>query len=454
MTQALSTTALDQDLPDEQSLYELGQQALDHARACGASDAVVALGSNCGLTTSLRNRELESVEFQRDNDLAITVYFGQKRGHANTGDLKPGSIREIVEAACTIARHTQDDDAAGLPEPEHLAITPMDLALDHPAALSVSASRDWALACEDAAFAVDPRISNSEGASVNAHRSRDVLMNSIGFAGCRTATDYSLSLAIIAKSDSDMQRDYWYARAMQADALSRSDEVGRTAAARALGRLDPRKLKTQRAPVVFPPQLARGLIGHMIGAASGNALYRRASFLLEKRDTQLFPENISIAQRPHVPGRYGAAWFDAEGVATREQAIIQDGYLRSWLLGSYSARKLGLSTTGNAGGVKTLEVSPTTDQDQDALLRELDSGLLVTELMGQGVNGSTGDYSRGAAGIWYENGEPAYPVAGITIAGNLLDMYRAVGAIGSDIDPASGILCGSILVDGMTIAGD
>ncbi len=454
MTQALSTTALDQELPDEEALYALGQQALDHARACGASDASVVLGSNCGLTTSLRNRELESVEFQRDNDLSISVYFGQKRGHANTGDLKPASIREVVEAACTIAKHTQDDPAAGLPDSAFLATHCADLALDHPAALSVSASRDWALACEEAAFAVDPRISNSEGASVNAHRSRDVLMNSIGFSGCRTATDYSLSLAVIAKSSEDMQRDYWYARAMQADALSCGDEVGRVAAERALRRLDPRKLKTQRAPVVFPPQLARGLIGHLIGAASGSALYRRASFLLDRLDTQIFPDTINIIQRPHIAGRYGAAWFDAEGVATREQAIIEQGHLRTWLLGSYSARKLGLTTTGNAGGVKTLEVQPTTDQDQDALMREIGTGLLVTELMGQGVNSSTGDYSRGAAGIWYENGEPAFPVAGITIAGNLLDMYLSISAIGSDIDPASSVLCGSMLIDVMTIAGE
>ena len=454
MTQALSTTALDQELPQEQELYALGQQALDHARACGASDAAVVLGSNCGLTTSLRNRELESVEFQRDNDLSISVYFGHKRGHANTGDLKPASIREVVEAACTIAKHTQDDPAAGLPEAELLATHCPDLALDHPAALSVSASHDWALACEEAAFAVDPRISNSEGASVNAHRSRDVLMNSLGFAGCRSATDYSLSVAVIAKSAEDMQRDYWYARAMQVDALSRGDEVGRTAAQRTVRRLDPRKLKTQRAPVVFPPQLARGLIGHLLGAASGSALYRRASFLLDKLDTQLFPDCINIIQRPHVAGRYGAAWFDAEGVATREQAIIEQGYLRTWLLGSYSARKLGLTTTGNAGGVKTLEVQATTEQDQHALMQDIGTGLLVTELMGQGVNSSTGDYSRGAAGIWYENGEPAYPVAGITIASNLLDMYQSISAIGSDIDPASGVLCGSIRVDVMTIAGE
>ena len=453
ITERASDSAIDQNLPSESALYEIGQQALEAAKALGATAASVSLGSSCGLTTQLRNSELESVEFQRDNDLGITVYFGQKRGHANTGDLKPDSIKEIVAAACTIARHTQEDEAAGLPDKTALASELGDPQLDHPSALSVEQSRVWALQCEQAAFAMDSRIANSEGASVNAHRSRDVLMNSDGFRGSRTTSDYSLAVAVIAKSESDMQRDYWYVRDMQACVLNNPEEVGRIAAQRAVTRLDPRKLKTQNAAVVFPAQLARGLIGHLIGAASGGAIYRRSSFLLDKLGTQLLPSNVNIIQRPHIAGRFGAAWFDAEGVATREQALIENGHLKTWLLGSYSARKLGLQTTGNAGGIKSLEVEPTCALDQDQLMRELGSGLLVTELMGQGVNSSTGDYSRGAAGIWYENGEPAYPVAGITIAGNLLDMYQNLQAIGNDIETASTVRCGSIALASMTIAG-
>lgn len=453
MSKAIASQAIDQKLPSEDALYELGQQALDIAKQCGASGASVSLGGSCGLTTQLRNRELESVEFQRDNDLGITVYFGQRRGHANTGDLKPASIREITEAACTIARYTQEDDAAGLPDAERLATDIGDPQADHPTALSVDQSRQWALQCEQAAFDADPRIANSEGASVNAHRGRDVLMNSDGFRGARTSTDYSLSVAVIGKSDNDMQRDYWYSRALKLGELASPESIGQIAAQRAVARLDPQKLKTQTAPVVFPPQLARGLIGHMIGAISGGALYRRASFLLDKLDQRIFPDNINIIQRPHEPGRYGCNWFDGEGVATREQAIIQNGQLKTWLLGSYSARKLGLQSTGNAGGIKATDIQATTQADQHSLMQQAGSGLLITELMGQGVNGSTGDYSRGAAGIWYENGQPAYPVAGITIAGNLLDMYANIQAIGDDIDNASTLRCGSILLGSMTIAG-
>ncbi len=454
MSKVVSSQSIDQNLPSEDTLYSTGQQALDMARECGASSAVVSLGGSCGLTTQLRNGELESVEFQRDNDLGITVYFGQRRGHANTGDLKPASIREIVEAACTIARHTQEDDAAGLPDPAQLACDIGDPQLDHPTSLSVEQSREWAQQCEQAAFDSDPRITSSEGASVNAHRSRDVLMNTDGFRGAKTRTDYSLSLAAIGKDKGDMQRDYWYTRALQLDALDAPEQVGQTAARRVLARLNPQKLKTQRAPVVFPPELARGLMGHMIGAASGGALYRRSSFLLDKIDQSIFPDSVNLIQKPHLPGRFGSSWFDGEGVATREQAIIQDGILRTYLLGTYSARKLGLRSTGNAGGLKASEVLPTFDGDCQALMRQAGSGLLVTELMGQGVNSSTGDYSRGAAGIWFENGEPAYPVAGITIAGNLLEIYRNIQAIGSDIDPAATLRCGSILLEGMTIAGE
>lgn len=453
MNSAIAQQPIAQDLPAEDALYDLGQIALDHARELGASGAVVNLGSSCGLSTQLRNGTLESVEFQRDNDLGVSVYYGQRRGHASTGDLRRTSIEEAVAAACTIARHTQEDPAAGLPEKEQLATHFGDLELDYPLDLSVEHSRELALSCEQAAFDHDPKVKSSEGASVHAHRGRDILMNSLGFRGARTRSDYSLSLAVIAGQNDEMQRDYWYARSLDGSALAQAQMIGETAARRAVARLAPRKLSTRQAPILFPPQLARGLIGHLVGAASGGALYRRSSFLLDRMGEQLFPDSLNICQRPHEAGRFGVGWFDGEGVATRNLDLISEGRLSSWLLGCYSARKLGLQTTGNAGGVFSLEVAPTLDADQAALMRQAGSGLLVTELMGQGVSMQTGDYSRGAAGFWFENGEIAYPVAEITIAGNLLDMYASLRACGNDIDPAATIRCGSILLDQMTIAG-
>lgn len=453
MSHALAPTPISQTLPSAEELYDAGQSALDIAKAAGASAAAVSLGSSTGLSLSLRNGNLETLEFQRDNDLGVTVYFGQRRGHASTGDLKPHSIREVVAAACTIARHTQDDPAAGLPDEATLATQFGDPELDHPAQISVADAHAVALRCEQAAYATDPLIRNSEGASFSAHRSRDVLLNSLGFRGERCGTDYSLSVAVIAGEGDAMQRDYWYERAVQAQILDQAQAIGERAARRVLERMAPRSLATQTAAVLFPPRLAKGLIGHLLGAISGSALYRRASFLLDKLDQPLFPAAMQIRQRPHQAGWYGASWFDAEGVATRERNLIEDGHLRGWLLGSYAARKLDLASTGNAGGAQSLEVAPTHSGGEAALMRQAGSGLLVTELMGQGVNTSTGDYSRGAAGIWFENGEPAYPVAGITIAGNLLDMYRELAAVGDDVDTSSTVRCGSILLSQMTIAG-
>ena len=453
MTHELADTPLDQTLPDSEELYAAGQTALDAALAAGASGAAVSLGSSTGLSLSLRNDALENLEFQRDNDLSVSVWFGKQRGQASTGDLRPESIREVVEAACTIARHTQEDPAAGLPDPDTLATEFGDPQLDHPSPLTAAQAQALARACEQAAFGADPQIRNSEGASLSAHRSRDVLMNSLGFRGQSGGTDYSLSVAVIAGEGEGMQRDYWYERAIDAGVFDAARAIGERAARRTVERLNPRKLGTRRAPVLFPPRLARGLIGHLVGAASGGALYRRASFVLDRLDQTLFPVDVQIIQRPHRPGWIGAGWFDAEGVATAERPFIQQGRLATYLLGSYAARKLGMQSTGNAGGPQSLEVTPTVDGDEAALMRQAGTGLLVTELMGQGVSTSTGDYSRGAAGLWFENGVPVYPVAGITIAGNLLDMYRELTAIGSDVDPTATIRCGSILLGEMTIAG-
>ncbi len=453
MSTALNTVTLRQELPDQSQLREFADLALNEARRLGADAASVALGSGVGLNVNVRNRELESVEFQRDNDLGITVYFGQCRGQASSADLNSASIREVVAAACTIARHTQPDPYAGLPEAELLASNPRDLELDHPADLSVAQATELATICEAAALDADPRISNSEGANVSSHRGIDYIANSLGFRGAQATTDYSISAAVIAGSGEGMQRDYWYERGRQADIFSSGASVGQRAAQRAVARLDSRRLSTRKAAVLLPPEHARGFIGHLLSAASGGALYRRSSFLLDRLDTQVGATLLNIRQMPWIPGAYGAGWFDSEGVATREYELVRGGILASYILGSYSGRKLGLPSTGNAGGIRTLEVAPTAG-DLDSLMQQAGSGLLITELMGQGVNASTGDYSRGAAGIWFEDGSAAFPVQGITIGGNLLDLYANILAIGNDIDQRGVVRCGSILVDGLTIAGE
>ncbi|HEY1076969.1 MAG TPA: metalloprotease PmbA [Fontimonas sp.] len=439
-------------LPSAEALARNAQLALDYARAQGATQSEVSISASRGLSVSVRKGEVESLEFQQDRDLGVTVYLGHRKGNASTGDLSDAGIRSAVAAALDIARATGEDPSNGLADAELMARAFPDLDLDHPWEIDADAAIDLAAACEAAAFAADPRVQGSEGASVSSHRGRSLYANSHGFSGARLGTNHSLSCAVVAGSGEGMQRDYWYSSARSASDLLSPQAIGHKAGSRAAARLGARKLDTRTVPVLFPTELARGLWGHLIGAMSGGVLYRKASFLVDRLGEAVCSDRVTLEQRPHVPRGAGSAAYDGEGVATVERPLVSAGVLQGWLLGSYSARKLGLQSTGNAGGVFNLFVKPG-DDDFDALLRRMDRGLLVTELLGQGVNLVTGDYSRGAAGYWVENGQIAYPVEELTIASTLQEMYKGIVAIGNDVDPLANTRTGSVLFDRMTIAG-
>jgi PmbA protein len=436
-------------------LKSIVADALARARGLGATQAEADVSLQKGLTTTVRLGEVETVEYQRDRGMGITVYFGRRKGSASTADLSVKAVAETVEKACDIARYTAEDDCAGLADPEELARDIPDLDLDHPWALSPEDAVETARACEAAGRSVDTRITNSEGASVGSHRGVRVYGNSHGFLAGYPSTSHSVSCVLLAQTGDDMQRDYWYSSARDARDLESAEVIGRKAGERAVARLGARKLSTQKARVLYAPEVARGLIGHFLGAVRGSSQYRKSSFLLGAAGSQVFPAFVELRERPHIRKALGSSPFDGEGVATRDRELVQDGVLQGYVLGSYSARKLGLKTTGNAGGTHNLLVeSKTGGVDYAQILKQLGTGLLVTELMGQGVNGVTGDYSRGASGYWVENGALAYPVHEITIAGNLKEMYRNIAAIGSDVDVRGGVRVGSVLISEMTIAGD
>jgi len=434
-------------------LAGLAERVLAECRARGADQAEVTCSEDSGLNVSVRMGEVETVESTRDSGVAVTVYFGRRKASASTADLREDSLRATVEQACAIARHTEDDPAAGLADPELMARELREFDTWHPWAIDADRAIDLALACEAAGRALDPRIGNSDGASLGTGTSLGVYANTHGFLGRERSTQHSLSCALIAGEGDAMQRDGWYSLGLSADDLERPESIGRQAAERTVARLDPRTLPTGEYPVLFAAEVARSLIGHFLGAISGGALYRRASFLLDSQGQRLFPEWFAIRERPHLLRGLRSSAFDAEGVATRESALVEGGVLQRYVLGSYSARKLGLKTTGNAGGVHNIEVAPNAG-DLAELLRGMGRGLLVTELMGQGVNPVTGDYSRGAAGFWVEGGEIRHAVDGITVAGNLKRMFADIQAVGSDIDTRSHIRTGSILLNRMTVAGE
>lgn len=438
-------------LPQASELEGLLQQVLDRARGHGATQCEASLSVSRGYSVNVRKNEVESLEFQNDRDLGLTVYFGQRKGNATTGDLSADGIGSAVQAACDIAQATQEDPCSGLADPALMARERPDLDLDHPWDLSVDAAIDLARECESAALSVDARLTQSEGAGLSTHRGISLYANSHGFLGLRRGSQHSLSCAVIGTQGEEMQRDYWYSNARRPSDLDAATAIGRRAGERTAARLGSRRLATRQAPVLFPPELARGLWGHFIGAISGGALYRRASFLLDQLDQPVFSPQVRLEQQPLLPRGASSAAYDGEGVATRERVLVEDGVLRGWLLGSYSARKLGLQTTGNAGGVFNLVVRPG-EKSFDELVRDMGEGLIVTELLGSGVNGVTGDYSRGAAGFWVENGAIAYPVQELTIAGNLRDMYRQIAALGADVDPRASIRTGSVLLERMTLA--
>ena len=430
-------------------------EALKLSRKLGASQAEADVSLQKGLTTTVRLGEVETVEYQRDRGMGVTVFFGKRKGSASTADLSPRAVAETVEKACDIARYTAEDDCAGLADPEELAREVPDLDLDHPWDLSPEQAVETARACEAAGRSVDSRITNSEGASVGSHRGVRVYGNSHGFLGGFPSTSHSVSCVLLAQAGEEMQRDYWYSSARDAAELESPEAIGRKAGERAVARLGARKIGTRKSRVLYSPEVARGLVGHLLGAVRGSSQYRKSSFLLGAAGQRVLPAFVQLRERPHLRKGLASAPFDAEGVATRDRDLVRDGVLQGYILGSYSARKLGLKTTGNAGGTHNLLVEATDGGvGFDELLRQLGTGLLVTELMGQGVNGVTGDYSRGASGYWVEGGTIACPVHEITIAGNLRDMYRDVVAVGNDIDVRGGVRVGSILIGEMTIAGE
>src|SRR6266478_4722511 len=438
----------------EEDLESIIERALEEARTRGASQAEAAVSQDTGLSVGVRLGEVETLEHQRGRGMGITVYFGQRKGSASTADFSLDAVRATVAKACSIARFTAEDTASGLADAGLMTGRPLDLDLSHPWNVSADRAIEIAKSCEAAALGFDARINNSEGASVGTHQGLHVYGNTHGFVGGYPTTSHTVSCVALAGTGEDMQRDYWYTSSRDWRELQDPEAVGRESARRTIARLAPRKISTRRAAVLFVPELARGLIGHFIAAIRGSSQYRQASFLLNSAGQQVFPANVSIAERPHLPKAMASAPFDDEGVATRDRELVAAGVLTGYILSSYSARKLGLQTTGNAGGSHNLIVAPTLAGGVAPMLSRLGTGLLLTELMGQGVNTVTGDYSRGAAGFWVENGAIQYPVAEITIAGNLREMLEGIAAVGDDVDVRGGTRVGSILLQEMTIAGE
>ncbi len=433
-------------------LREIASDVLKFAREQGASACETDISEGFGESVSIRKGEVDTIEYNRDKGVGVTVYLGQRRGHASTSDFSSAALKATVEAAVSIARFTAPDPYAGLAEEALLAKTFADLDLHHPWRAGVEHSIEIAKECEAAAFETGPQSSTSEGASVSSQEAHFISANSLGFIGGYATSRHGISCSVIAGSGDAMQREYWYDTRRDAADLWRAADIGRKAGERAIARLGARQIETCDAPVLFEAPVATSLLGSFVGAVSGGALYRKSSFLMDSLGQQVFAPHIRIVERPHVKKMFGSAPFDDDGVTTRDRDIVIDGILQGYFLSAYSARKLGMQTTGNAGGSHLLQVE-SGGQDFAGLIRQMDRGLIVTELLGQGINPITGDYSRGAAGFWVERGEIQHAVEEITIAGNLRDMFRDIVAVGNDTLPRSARQCGSILIGRMTVAG-
>ncbi|GIT26579.1 MAG: PmbA protein [Gammaproteobacteria bacterium] len=440
-------------LLDPVPLHSAVQFALEQARQQGATSAEAAASQGQGLSLNVRMGEIETIEHTRDRGLVVTVYLGPKMGSASTADYGSASVAEIVEAACNIARHIEDDVCNGLPDADDLATTFPDLDLYHPWRPTVDDVLDEALACEQAALDWDQQIENSEGASVSTHETLGVYGNSLEFLAENRKTRHGISCLVIGRGEGGMQRDYWYTSARRYEDLEAAAAVGKKAAQRAVQRLSSRRVPTDQVPVLFEAPVAASLLSHLVSAISGSALYRKASFLLDQLEQPVFPDWVRVHEQPLLPRAIGSAAFDGEGVQTRTRDIVSDGILTGYVLDSYSARRLGLRTTGNAGGVHNLTLG-SGRKSLDELVSDMGRGLLVTELIGFGVNAVTGDYSRGAAGFWVDQGEIQFPVDEITIAGNLKQMFKNFSDVGTDVDTRGNVRCGSILINEMTVAGD
>ncbi len=437
------------------TLQQIARDILTIAKQGGASSCETNVSDGFGQTVTVRQNAVETIEYNRDKGLSVTIYIGQKRGHASTSDFSTQAIRDTVAAALSIARYTADDECAGLADAEWLAKDYPQLDLYYPWTISVEEAIELAKNCEQSAYAVDKRITNSEGATISVSESQFIYANSLGFMGGYPLSRHSMSCAMIAEQgDSSKQRDYWYCVARDAGDLESPEDIGKKAGMRSVQRLGARKIATCEVPVLFEAPIASGLIGHFASAVSGGSLYRKSSFLLDSMGQQVFAPDIQIRELPHLHKGLASSAFDDDGVATVERNVVVDGIVQGYFLSSYSARKLGMRTTGNAGGTHNLILHNAASIDFKALLQKMDTGLLVTELLGHGINPVTGDYSRGASGYWVERGEIAYPVEEITIAGNLKEMFRGIVAIGNDIVVRGSKQSGSVLIDRMTVAGD
>ncbi|MCL1886727.1 MAG: metalloprotease PmbA [Betaproteobacteria bacterium] len=441
----------------QDQLKQIASDVLRYAREKGATSAAVGVSDGNGLTVSVRKGSVETIERNQDKAVGVTVYIGSRRGNATSSDFSGNSLRSTVEAAYNIASFTAEDESAGLPDEEMLERHPRDLKLYYPWRITADEAVKIAERCEAAAFAVDKRITNSEGATVSVQHSHFITADTQGFLGGYPYTRHAVSVAPIAGKGEQMQQDYWYTTSRNPEKLDDPESVGRYAAERALARLNARRIETQRCPVLFEAPLATGLVGAFVNAVSGGALYRKSSFLVDSLGKKVFPEHISLLEDPFILGATGSAPFDDEGVRTARRDVVKDGVVEGYFLSSYSARRLGMKTTGNAGGAHNLFLTSSLTRKEDhfaAMLKKLDRGLLVTDLMGQGVNYVTGDYSRGASGFWVENGVIQYPVQEITIAGNLKEMFAQIVAVGADVLSRGGKESGSILIENMTIAGN
>jgi PmbA protein len=438
---------------DQATLQQIAADVLKYACEQGASAAETEASEGFGQTVTVRRGEVETIEYNRDKSIGVTVYIGKRRGHASTSDFSPPAIRATAGAALSIAKFTASDDYAGLADEDLLAREIPELDLFYPWDLPVERAIELAQACEGAAFAVDKRITNSEGATVSLQQSHFAYANSLGFVGGYPSSRHWISCAVIAGKGDAMQRDDWYASARDPAELDAPQAIGKTAGERAIHRLGARKIPTLQVPVLFEAPAAATLLGHFVSAVSGGSLYRKSSFLLDSLGQPVFSPLVEISDDPHIPKGLASSPFDEEGVATHRRKVVEGGVIKGYFLSSYSARKLGMRSTGNAGGNHNLLLKDT-GLDLPQLLQKMGRGLLVTELLGHGINMVTGDYSRGAAGFWVENGAVAYPVQEITIAGNLKDMFRNIVAAGSDIVKRGSKQCGSVLIERMTVAGD
>jgi PmbA protein len=436
------------------TLQQIARDILMYAKKGGATACETNVSDGFGQTVAVRQNAVETIEYNRDKGLSVTVYLGQKRGNASTSDFSPQAISDTVTAALSIARYTAEDDCAGLADAELLAQDYPHLDLYYPWELSVEQAIELAKHCEQAAYATDKRITNSEGATISVSESQFIYANSLGFMGGHPLSRHSISCAMIAEQEESKQRDYWYSVARDATDLESPESIGQKAGMRSVARLGARKIATCEVPVLFEAPVASSLIGHFAAAISGGSLYRKSSFLLDSIGQQAFASNIQIRELPHLHKGLASGAFDDDGVATIERTVIENGIVQGYFLGSYSARKLGMRTTGNAGGTHNLIMHTAMPMEFSDLLKKMGTGLLVTELLGHGVNAVTGDYSRGASGYWVEQGEIAYPVEEITIAGNLREIFRGILAIGNDVVVRGSKQSGSVLIDRMTVAGN